>query len=59
MKAILQVSIVETDTRRAKVIRLFGIPIYHRNELDVTTLTKRYLRLFCDNAAVTSQEPKK
>lgn len=35
--AILQISIIQSDTRWAKEVRLFGIPIYVERELDVRT----------------------
>lgn len=56
MKSILQVSIVETDTRRAVVVRLFGIPVYHRKELNIQTEPMRIARYFCTTG--TLQEPK-
>lgn len=37
MKAILQISVITSDTRWAKEVRLFGIPVYLERELDVTT----------------------
>lgn len=40
MKALLQVMITATDTRWAKEVRLFGIPIFHRKELDFQTHSK-------------------
>lgn len=33
--AILQISIIQSDTRWAKEVRLFGIPVYLERELDV------------------------
>lgn len=35
--AILKISIIQSDTRWAKEIRLFGIPVYLERELDVRT----------------------
>lgn len=35
MKAIIQVSEILTDTRWAKEIRVFGIPVYLARELNV------------------------
>lgn len=35
--AILTISTIQSDTRWAKEIRLFGVPIYIERELDVTT----------------------
>ena len=35
MKALLQVTTIESDTRWAKEIRLLGIPIWHEMELNV------------------------
>jgi len=35
--AILQISIIQSDTRWAKEVRLFGIPVYLERELDVRT----------------------
>ncbi len=41
MKALLQVSVINTDARLAKTVRLFGIPIYHRIDLFISTLLKK------------------
>lgn len=35
--AILQISTIQSDTRWAKEVRLFGIPIYVEREMDVRT----------------------
>lgn len=42
--ALIQVSIIESDTRWAKEIRFFGIPVYLVRELDVRTNEKQKKR---------------
>lgn len=37
MKAILKIKTITADTKRAKEVRLFGIPIFYRNDLNVQT----------------------
>lgn len=44
MKAILRTTIVTADTRAAKVVRLFGLPIYIRQTLDVGTNKDDYAK---------------
>lgn len=38
MNAILQVSVIVADTRRAKEIRFLGIPVFIRREMNVKTV---------------------
>ncbi len=42
--ALIQVSIIESDTRWAKEIRFLGIPVYLVRELDVRTNEKQKKR---------------
>lgn len=37
MKSIIQISSISSDTRYAKEIRIFGIPVWLERELDVRT----------------------
>ena len=37
IEAIVQVSIVVSDTRASKVVRFFGVPVFVKRVLDVRT----------------------
>ena len=45
--AIIQVSIIDSDTRCAKEIRFLGIPVYLIRELDVKTRKVEPARRVC------------
>jgi len=39
--AIIQISEIVSDTRWAKEVRIFGIPVWHSKELDLRTIEKK------------------
>lgn len=39
--AIIKVSVIDTDTRRAKEIRIFGITVYLRRVIDLKDKKKK------------------
>lgn len=45
MKALLQVTTIESDTRWAKEIRVLGIPVYLERELNVKSGEKSVKRI--------------
>lgn len=45
MKALLQVTTIESDTRWAKEIRVLGIPVYLERELNVKSGKKSVKRI--------------
>lgn len=45
MKALLQVTTIESDTRWAKEIRFLGIPVYLERELNVKSGEKSVKRI--------------
>lgn len=45
MKALLQVTTIESDTRWAKEIRILGIPVYLERELNVKSGEKSVKRI--------------
>lgn len=45
MKALLQITTIESDTRWAKEIRVLGIPVYLERELNVKSGEKSVKRI--------------
>ena len=45
MKALLQITTIESDTRWAKEIRVLGIPVYLERELNVKSGKKSVKRI--------------